>query len=89
MNVSETNGIDISGCQCFTCKHKDDKKSLEGYYTGAYEAYKEAIKLVREAFPVYDVNDFKQINSLIAKLEYEKQCSGALLEEVELKSKEK
>lgn len=81
MPLSETNGVDISGCQCFTCKHKDDKETLEGYYTGAYEAYKEAIELVREAFPDDKSADWLKIKSLLSKLGYEKDCSGALLEE--------
>lgn len=84
LRLSETNGVDIRGCQCFTCKHKNDKEALEGYYTGAYEAYKEAIELVREAFPDDNSADWLKIKSLLSKLGYEKDCSGALLEEASL-----
>lgn len=84
MSLSETNGVDIRGCQCFTCKHKNDKEALEGYYTGAYDAYKEAIELVREAFPDDKSADWSKIKSLLSKLDYEKDCSGTLLEETSL-----
>lgn len=89
MHLAETNGVDITGCQCFTCKHKDDKEALEGYYTGAYDAYKEAIELVREAFPIDKSADWLKIKSLLSKLGYEKDCSGTLLEEASLSKERK
>ena len=84
LNLSETNGVDIRGCQCFTCRNKNNKDALVGYYTGAYEAYKEAIEFVRELFPDDSSPDWLKIKSLNSKLSYERDCTGAMLEEVEM-----
>lgn len=84
-SLGESNGVDISDCQCFTCKHKNDKEVLEGYYTGAFDAYKEAIEFVCKLFPDNKSFDWLKISSLLSMLNYEKDCSGALLEEVSLK----
>lgn len=84
LSISETNGVDICGCQCFTCRNKNNKEALVGYHTGAYEAYKDAIELVRELFPDDSSPDWLKIKSLISRLDYERDCSGALLEEVEM-----
>lgn len=84
LSISETNGVDIRGCQCFTCRNKNNKDALVGYYTGAFEAYKDAIELVRELFPDDSSPDWLKIKSLISRLDYERDCSGALLEEVEM-----
>lgn len=83
MNLSETNGVDIRGCQCFTCRNKNNKEALVGYYTGAYEAYKEAIGIIQEQ-NCKDKADCHLIKSILSKLEYERDCSGALLEEAEM-----
>lgn len=84
LSISETNGNNIRGCQCFTCRNKNNKDALVGYYTGAYEAYKEAIEFVRELFPDDSSPDWLKIKSLISKLSYERDCTGVLLEEVEM-----
>ena len=86
LSISETNGNNIRGCQCFTCRNKNNKDALVGYYTGAYEAYKEAIEFVRELFPDDSSPDWLKIKSLISKLGYERDCTGALLEEVEMEN---
>lgn len=87
MNLSETNGDDIRGCQCFTCRNKNNKDALVGYYTGAYDAYKEAIGLIREQVHDKKAAGCPEILAIICKLEFEKQSSGILLEEVETEKK--
>lgn len=83
LNLSETNGVDIRGCQCFTCRNKISKDALVGFYEGSYEAYKDAIDHVRDLFPDDSSPDWLKIKSLISRLNYERDCSGALLEDVE------
>ena len=87
LNLSETNGVDIRGCQCFTCRNKNNKDALVGYYTGAYEAYKEAIELIREQVRDKKAAGCPEILAIICKLDFEKQSSGIFLEEVELGKK--
>lgn len=87
LNLSETNGVDIRGCQCFTCRNKTNKDALVGYYTGAYDAYKEAIELIREQVHDKKAAGCPEILAIICKLEFEKQSSGILLEEAEIEKK--
>lgn len=83
LNLSETNEVDIRGCQCFTCRNKISKDAIVGFYEGSYEAYKNAIEHVRDLFPDDSSPDWLKIKSLISRLNYERDCSGALLEDVE------
>lgn len=83
LNLSETNGVDICECQCFTCRNKINKDAIVGFYEGSYEAYKNAIEHVRDLFPDDSSPDWLKIKSLISRLNYERDCSGALLEDVE------
>ena len=87
LSISETNGNNICGCQCFTCRNKNNKDALVGYYTGAYEAYKEAIELIREQVRDKKAAGCPEILAIICKLDFEKQSSGIFLEEVELGKK--
>ena len=83
LNLSETNGDDIRECQCFTCQNKISKDAIAGFYEGSYEAYKNAIEHVRDLFPDDSSPDWLKIKELISRLNYERDCSGALLEDVE------
>lgn len=69
-----------SECQCFTCKNKNNPDLLEAYYHGAFEAYEEAIKLFREEFCNEKLG--AKLISFFNKLQYEKECSGVLFEDI-------
>ena len=83
LNLSETNGVDIRECQCLTCRNEISKDAIAGFYEGSYEAYKNAIEHVRDLFPDDSSPDWLKIKDLISRLNYERDCSGALLEDVE------
>lgn len=74
-------------CQCFTCRNKDNVDALIAYYTGCYETLKEIIELTKECQCDNKLNKDLAFKSLLAKLNYERDCNGVLLEEVELKKK--
>lgn len=74
-----------SECQCFTCKNKNNPDLLEAYYHGAFEAYEDAVEIFREEF--YNEKLESKLKSFFNKLQYEKECAGALLEEVIKKKK--
>lgn len=74
-------------CQCFTCRNKDNADALIAYYTGCYETLKEIIELTKECQCDNKLNKDLAFKSLLAKLNYERDCNGVLLEEVELKKK--
>lgn len=77
-----------NSCQCFTCRNKDNIDALIGYYTGSYDALKEIIELTKECLCDNNKDKDLAIKSFMAKLNYELDCNGVLLEEVELKKKE-
>lgn len=68
-----------SECQCFTCKNKNNPDLLEAYYRGAFEAYEDAVELLRKEF--YNENLEAKLKAFFNKLQYEKECAGVLLEE--------
>ncbi len=74
-------------CQCFTCRNKDNIDALIAYYTGCYDTLKEVIELTEECQYGNKLNKDLAFKSLLAKLNYERDCNGVLLEEVELKKK--
>lgn len=82
-----TDKTETHECNCFTCKNKDNVDSLVGYYTGCFDALKEAIELTKECQCDNRLDKDLAFKSLLAKLNYELECNGVLLEEVELKKK--
>lgn len=90
LNLSKNKQLEIerdNQCQCFTCRNRDNIDALIAYYTGCYETLKEVIELTEECQYGNKLNKDLAFKSLLAKLNYERDCNGVLLEEVELKKK--
>lgn len=78
---------DDNQCHCFTCRNKDNIDALIAYYTGCYETLKEIIELTKRYECDSRLNKDLAFKSLLSSLNYERDCNGVLLEEVELKKK--
>lgn len=61
----------MSGCQCFTCRNKDNKDRVFGYETGYYEACKSAFDMLKNlGYKPTSVTDYKQnIGGIMAVIE--------------------
>jgi len=70
-----------TGCQCFTCRHSDDKRLVAAYLQGQIEAYEWFLNWAnRNNIPEGSI-DGDGLTNILAQIRYNHDSAGCLLSE--------